>query len=78
MITRGKMMLTARTFLPIATITGRIFREGETFAFLNTAFSTRKANHSDGFFAKHSATKFTCTRAKNIEVWRQLQVTIGN
>jgi len=78
MITRGKMMLTAKTFIPIATITGRIFRESETFALLNTAFSTRETNHSDGVFAKHSATKFTCTRAKNIEVWRQLQVTIGN
>ena len=58
------MLLKVKTFLPMATITRRIFKEGETFALPNTAFSTGEANHNNEAFAKHSATKLSCTRAK--------------
>lgn len=72
-----KKMLTVKIFLSIAITTGRNFIEGGTFAVLNTAFSAREANYSDEIFAKHYVTKFTCTRAENVEIWRQIQVTMG-
>ena len=50
---------------------------GWNISVLNTAFSAREANYSDEIFAKHYVTKFTCTRAENVEIWRQIQVTMG-
>jgi len=78
-----KILFTVKTFFPIGTITGQNFIEGETFAILNATFSTREANYSDGDFSIcvlqiMEKKKFTFTRTKNIDVWRLLQITIGN
>ena len=61
-------MLTVKIFLSIVTTTGRNFIEVETFAVLNTAFFASEPCYSDEVFAKHYVTKFTCTRAQNVEI----------